>query len=42
MRNLVLLGEPERTEQALDALMRRVPAIETALVRSRGGHPAAP
>jgi hypothetical protein len=31
MRNLTLLGEPERTERALAALLRRIPAIEREL-----------
>jgi 8-oxo-dGTP diphosphatase len=31
MRNLTLLGEPERTERALGAFLERVPAIERLL-----------
>ncbi len=31
MRNLALVGEPERTERALTALLRRLPAIEREL-----------
>jgi hypothetical protein len=31
MRNLVVLGEPERTEVALTGLVERMPAIEEEL-----------
>jgi hypothetical protein len=31
MRSLMLVGEPERTERALDGLLRRIPDIERAL-----------
>jgi hypothetical protein len=31
MRNLTLLGEPERTERALNGLLERIPAIREAL-----------
>ncbi len=45
MRNLVLLGEPESTERALEGLLQRMPAIEDALAetaRSGEGRTAAP
>lgn len=44
MRNLTLIGEPERTERALDGLLQRMPDIETALAavaRPEGGRAAA-
>jgi 8-oxo-dGTP diphosphatase len=37
MRNLTLLGEPERTEQALTGLLGRMPAIETLLSQAGRG-----
>jgi 8-oxo-dGTP diphosphatase len=35
MRNLALLGEPERTERALTGLLERIPAIREALSEGR-------
>ena len=45
MRNLTLIGEPESTERALAALLRRLPEIESHLhdaprrVKGRFGEP---